>query len=198
MKKLISLICTVAMVIGMINVQVNAEGEALFTSGEQTFSKAKDINFGQAYKQNITVEAEYTVSDDTHWTGDANIPFILKSGSTQLGRISIYSKDEALLNPRIESPANINTTAIPRNGKFIIEVDYENSQLYFKFKGETYKKEAYLAKQNFIADGTQGITGLTIGSSTNPGVSINIKVYAGISNKMKTVCDFESNYRMHS
>ncbi len=182
----------------MTNLTVSAEAELFSTPNPVTIAPTnnQEIKFNNtAYKQNITIEAAYTVSDETAWTGDCNIPFIVMSGTTQLGRVSIYSKDAKILATRVEGNGIINTGSVDRSGSFLIEVDYTNSELLYKYKGSKYKPEVTLIKQPFSTTTDAGITGLKIGAGGNPGVTVAITVHDGITDDYKTVYDFEAEYQ---
>lgn len=155
--------------------------DTIAKGGTQTYP------FGEAYKRNIAIEIDYDLSDKT-WSGICNLPFIVMSGNTELGRISVFSADNALLDTRMELSAITETGAVGRKGTIIIHADYENSMFMFKHKTNGIATAAVLGYGKFKTDAADGITAVKIGAGGNPGTSINIRV------SDSDFCTRESNY----
>ena len=193
MKKILALFFTIVFIIGTLK-PVLAENTSAF-SDELNIGKgiAKEIKFDASFDENISIDFEYDLTDKT-WTNDCNIPFIIMSGSTEIGRVSIYSRNAELLNTRIENGSIINTGTISRKGILSAEIDFKNEKIVYKCRETAFRKEGFLFETPFRNTADYGITGVKIGASANPGVFVKINVYKGISDKKKTVYDFESKY----
>ena len=196
MKRIYSLlICSIYIFVVLVINTAIADSTMLVNSGELYIEKGKayDINFNNYFNKDIVIEFDYDVTA-VNWDGDCNIPFILLSGSTDVGRISIYSKDLSLLATRVEDGTIINTGAVSRKGTMYAEIDYDMQEIVFKNKGGNFKTETTLLKTSFKNDGSAGISGVRIGAGGNPGVKVCVKVYNRTSSTMQTIYKFNEAY----
>ena len=205
-KRIISMIFSAVMLFGLCPEYYAAEAvsaeenrTAVYQLDNVTINKGQNRTFdlGKTYSTDITAEFDYDLSN-TSWSGDCNIPMILlDSNGTEIGRISVYSKDSEILSTRMENGSGgtiINTGGIERSGTLIIEADFENKRLIFKSKGAEYKRSAVLGYISFSGENIGGAAKIKAGAGGNPGITLNIRVYEGISETMKAEYGFKSDY----
>lgn len=194
MRKYLSALLTILIFSGTLYFPQAAENGCLFDVSDSVIAKGKtaEYKFDEAYKRNITVEIEYDLTEIS-WDGVCNLPFIIVSGTTEMGRMSIFSNDSVLLETKTAA-SSFNTGTVERKGAAIIEVDYDNRMLVYKWKGSGVKTKTVLGYGKFAAEPYSGISSVKIGASGNPGVTVNIRVYDTVTDERRTDYSFDSAY----
>lgn len=198
MKKIISLISALSMIMSLGFTGVHAE-ENIFTD-EYTIPNKSNVEkqlSGYDFTKNTVIEADYDFSgadwETNGLTGGINIPFVLKSDGTEIGRIAINdSGNKSLYRTKIEYFDEKGTkkydnycAGVANKGKMQMLVDFTDKQITVKYYSESFKTEAMLAKFPFSCDSTgtaidvtKGLTSVQIGASQCPQTNIKLKVFS--------------------
>ncbi len=198
MKKIISLISALSMIMSLGFTGVCAD-ENIFADEYVIPNKSnveKQLS-GYDFTKNTVVEAEYDFSNADWETNDLsnviNIPFILKSNGTEIGRIAINGAgNKSLYGTKIEyfdengKKDYLNSCGSAADkGKMQMLIDFTDKQITVKYYGENFKTEAMLAKFPFSRDTagtaldvTGGLTSVQIGASQCPQTNIKLKVFS--------------------
>lgn len=196
-KRIIALLCMLSLISGLCPVCLaSAVSTAVYESGELNIAKGATVTYdlGGVYTKDISVEIDYDLSNVT-WSGNCNLPMILcNSKGNEIGRISIYSEDKALLSTRMENGTIVNTGAVDRKGTLRIETDLSAKRLVFKYLNGSFKPCATLGYLPFADSAITDFAKLKIGAGGNPGVACRIRAYNTVSNTMEAEYSFDTDY----
>lgn len=207
MKRIMSLLLTLSMVlsIGIISVQAEETyliNQSFEVTAEQVTGKtqARDIAV-PAHTGNEVIEIDYDFreSSTTELT-NFNIPFALKSNGVEFARITMHGDTVAAANTAeylmtkfryinssgVETMQNLSERCVvlPRQGKIKMYVDYENERVIVTSKTNGFRTEAFMGYAPFgykaadqKVDVSNGVTVVSIGASGTPQMIGNVKVF---------------------